>query len=97
MRVDAGTSYGRPAPGSLVVRNSPAAGGRSRTFGLWLSLGTSKKKPDGRYEVAIGRAPWREIAERLAGWGDEVQVREPAEVRHHLAEIGTQLIPAYPG
>ena len=35
------------------------------------------------------------IAERLAGWGDAVEVVEPAEVRAELARIGAELVARY--
>ncbi len=46
-------------------------------------------------EVLVG-APtsWR-IARHLAGWGDVVEVIEPAEVRAHLAAIGATLVARY--
>ena len=46
-------------------------------------------------EVLVG-APtsWR-IARHLAGWGDMVEVIEPAEVRTHLADIGSTLVARY--
>ena len=46
-------------------------------------------------EVLVG-APtsWR-IARHLAGWGDMVEVIEPAEVRTQLADIGATLVARY--
>jgi predicted DNA-binding transcriptional regulator YafY len=51
--------------------------------------------PDGRVEVELGGPHPAAIAERLAGWGRRIEVVGPAEVRVHLARIGTELVAAY--
>jgi predicted DNA-binding transcriptional regulator YafY len=50
---------------------------------------------DGRVEVEIGAPQPAYIAERLAGWGQRLDVVGPPEVREHLARIGTELVAAY--
>ncbi|WP_125777129.1 helix-turn-helix transcriptional regulator [Antribacter gilvus] len=50
---------------------------------------------DGRVRVRVAAHLHRSIAERLAGWGDAVEVVEPAEVRAELAQIGTELVARY--
>ena len=51
--------------------------------------------PDGRVELELrGRSP-RSLAAELAGFGDLVEVLEPAEVREHLAAIGADLARMY--
>jgi predicted DNA-binding transcriptional regulator YafY len=50
---------------------------------------------DGRLEVEIGARTAGMIAERLAGWGDAVEVVDPPEVREELARIGRQLVQRY--
>ena len=51
--------------------------------------------PDGRVELELrGRSP-RSLAAELAGFGDLVEVLEPAEVREHLAAIGAELAKVY--
>ena len=43
-------------------------------------------------------APRRiQLAERLAGWGNGIEVVRPLELRRQLAEIGAQLVEAYAG
>ena len=44
-------------------------------------------------EVAARSPQW--IAERLAAWGDHVEVLGPPEVRAHLAAIGRALLERY--
>jgi predicted DNA-binding transcriptional regulator YafY len=51
--------------------------------------------PDGRAEVELGGPHPAFIAERLAGWGDRIEVVGPPEVREHLARIGRELVAAY--
>jgi predicted DNA-binding transcriptional regulator YafY len=47
---------------------------------------------DGRVEVEIGARTARMLAERLAGWGDAIEVVEPPEVRAELVRIGRELV-----
>jgi predicted DNA-binding transcriptional regulator YafY len=50
---------------------------------------------DGRIEVEIGAPRMEMLAERLAGWGDQIEVVSPTEIRVHLARIGAELVAAY--
>ena len=43
----------------------------------------------------IGGASTLQLPERLAGWGDAIEVVRPLELRRQLAEIGAQLVEAY--
>jgi len=52
-------------------------------------------RPDGRVEVELGGPHPAFIAERLAGWGQRIEVTGPPEVREHLARIGRELVAAY--
>ena len=45
--------------------------------------------------MQLGGASTLQLAERLAGWGNGVEVVRPVELRRHLAEIGAQLVEAY--
>ena len=45
----------------------------------------------------IGGASTFQLAERLAGWGNAIEVARPPELRRRLAEIGAQLVEAYAG
>lgn len=51
--------------------------------------------PDGRIDVEIGAPTHEYLAEHLAGWGDRLEVLEPAPLRRRLAEIGRQLVARY--
>jgi predicted DNA-binding transcriptional regulator YafY len=50
---------------------------------------------DGRARVRVAAQSDRAIAEKLAGWGDTVEVLEPASVRVELARIGAELAARY--
>jgi predicted DNA-binding transcriptional regulator YafY len=50
---------------------------------------------DGRAECEIGAWTAGSVAERLAGWGDFIEVVGPPEVRDALARIGAQLVARY--
>ena len=50
---------------------------------------------DGRVEVEVGARTAAMIAERLAGWGGQVEVVDPPEVRAELARIGRELVSRY--
>jgi predicted DNA-binding transcriptional regulator YafY len=50
---------------------------------------------DGRVRVRVASHMARSIAEQLAGWGNTVEVLEPAEVRDELARIGAELVRSY--
>lgn len=36
-----------------------------------------------------------QLAERLAGWGNGIEIVRPLELRQRLADIGAQLVEAY--
>ncbi|MFI7130405.1 helix-turn-helix transcriptional regulator [Nonomuraea sp. NPDC050153] len=50
---------------------------------------------DGRARVRVAAPMALTIAEQLAGWGAMMEVVEPAEVRAHLARIGSELVERY--
>ena len=64
------------------------------TFGTRLQIGPPT--PDGRVEVEIRGHHIRSLAAELAGFGDSVEVAEPAELRTELAQIGVALVATYP-
>jgi predicted DNA-binding transcriptional regulator YafY len=47
---------------------------------------------DGRIEVEVSAALAEMIAQQVAGWGRDLEVMEPPEVRAQLARIGTELV-----
>jgi predicted DNA-binding transcriptional regulator YafY len=47
--------------------------------------------PNGKVEVELRGGNARALAGEIAGFGHSIEVREPEEVRQHLAEIGRQL------
>jgi predicted DNA-binding transcriptional regulator YafY len=69
--------------------------------GLLVQFGGDARVGDGRsgspLEVHIGGASTIQLAERLAGWGNGIEVVRPLELRRQLAEIGAQLVQAYAG
>ena len=68
-------------------------------YALRGQFGTSTKvvaqAADGRVDIEVGAPSHEFIAQNLAGWGDVVEVIEPADVRQRLAEIGRQLVERY--
>ncbi len=50
---------------------------------------------DGRVHVAFRGHHLHSLAAEVSGFGDRVEILEPAELRHHLAELGRQLAAAY--
>ncbi|MEW9551074.1 helix-turn-helix transcriptional regulator [Nonomuraea sp. NPDC050783] len=50
---------------------------------------------DGRARVRVAAPMALSIAEHLAGWGAQVEVVEPEEVRAELARIGAELVARY--
>ncbi|MGA5760485.1 helix-turn-helix transcriptional regulator [Nonomuraea bangladeshensis] len=52
-------------------------------------------EPDGRARVRVAAPMALSIAEQLAGWGAQVEVVEPEEVRAELARIGAELVARY--
>ncbi|WP_100365808.1 helix-turn-helix transcriptional regulator [Diaminobutyricimonas aerilata] len=51
---------------------------------------------DGRSRVRLGSPTPLDIARNLAGWGADVEVLEPLEVRAELHRIGSELAARYP-
>ena len=52
-------------------------------------------RPDGRIDVQIGGPNIGALAGQLAGFGTDVEVFEPAELRVELARIGRELVALY--
>ena len=52
---------------------------------------------DGRSRVRVGAGIPLDLARQLAGWGAQVSVESPAEVRTSLARLGAELVAAYGG
>lgn len=50
---------------------------------------------DARSKVRVGAPTPLDIARNLAGWGQQVEVLDPAPVRAHLARIGSELAALY--
>jgi predicted DNA-binding transcriptional regulator YafY len=51
--------------------------------------------PDGRIAVEVGGHDVRQLSWRLAGFGDDIEVHEPAELRDELGRIGRELAETY--
>ncbi|KAA9151122.1 WYL domain-containing protein [Microbacterium lushaniae] len=64
-----------------------------RWFGQYAVVGESAA--GGRVQVEVRAQSARALAEQLAGWSAEVEVIEPAEVRHELVQIGAHLVATY--
>ncbi len=69
------------------------AHGLRAQFGRDFAMGDELE--DGRVEVRVGAPTAGRVAEQLAGWGGDLEVVEPEEVREQLASIGTALVAAY--
>jgi predicted DNA-binding transcriptional regulator YafY len=80
---------------AVVLAGAEAVDGLRVQFGS--DVGTARRLSDGRFELLISGSSARQIAERLAGWGSEVDVESPPEVRDRLAEIGAELVESYRG
>jgi predicted DNA-binding transcriptional regulator YafY len=80
---------------AVVLASEEAADGLLVQFGGDAQVG--ERRSGRRLEVHIGGASTRQLAERLAGWGNGIEVVRPLELRRRLAEIGTQLVQAYAG
>ena len=52
-------------------------------------------QPDGRLRVRIAAHLPLSIAERIAGWGNDIEVLEPESVRAELARLGSELLTHY--
>lgn len=79
---------------AVVLASQEAVEGILLQFGADARVGA--RGPDDRCEVRIGGASALQLAERLAGWGNAIEVAG-REVRRRLAEIGAQLVEAYAG
>ncbi len=68
-------------------------------FGDDLSLtefaGSESDSSDDRIEVIVGGPSAIVIAQHLAGWGAEIEVMEPPEVRAELVRITRELLSLY--
>jgi predicted DNA-binding transcriptional regulator YafY len=84
---------GRTRAQAVVLTSPAAAAGLLFQFGGDARVGA--RRPDGRLDVHIGGASTLQLAERLAGWGNVIEVAGPLELRRQLAEIGAQLVEAY--
>lgn len=80
---------------AVVLASQAAAEGLLHQFGGDARVG--ERRSDGRVDVHLGGASTSQLAERLAGWGNGVEVVRPLELRRQLAEIGAQLVEAYGG
>jgi predicted DNA-binding transcriptional regulator YafY len=78
---------------AVVLASQAAAEGLLFQFGGDARAGD--RRSDGRREVQIGGASTLQLAERLAGWGNGIEVVRPFELRRRLAAIGAQLVEAY--
>jgi predicted DNA-binding transcriptional regulator YafY len=79
---------------SVVIHASPWVARIMRTqFGT--DVEQVRELDDGRSEVTIGAPSAEIIADQLAGWGKEMEVVGPPEVRAHLARIGAELVERY--
>lgn len=65
------------------------------TFGRALSVGAST--PDGRVAAQVRGRSAEHIAQLIAGWGKDLEVIGPDEVRAHLARIGAELVAQHGG
>jgi predicted DNA-binding transcriptional regulator YafY len=80
---------------AVVLASQAAAEGLLHQFGGDARVGD--RRSDGRVDVHLGGALTLQLGERLAGWGDGIEVVRPPELRRHLAEIGSRLVQAYGG
>ena len=78
---------------AVILASDEAAEGLLAQFGPDARVG--RRRPDGRIEVHIGATSPLQLAERLAGWGDGIEVVRPREVRRQLAAIGAKLVALY--
>lgn len=82
----------RAARAVVRVGNERLAGLRDQ-FGD--DLASEARMPDGHFEVEIRGASAEILADELAGWGADLVVVGPEEVRRHLARIGAELLSRY--
>jgi predicted DNA-binding transcriptional regulator YafY len=73
------------APGSIQVLRM--------VFGPRLRIGPARA--DGRVDVEVGAESVASLAGQLAGFGSDVEVFEPREVRERLAELARELSATY--
>lgn len=77
----------------LVEVDADVLAGLRVQFGADVTV--RKGLSEGRCEAEIAGSSHQSIAERLAGWGNAIQVIGPEEVRRRLAQIGAELVAAY--
>jgi predicted DNA-binding transcriptional regulator YafY len=58
-------------------------------------LSDPRPLPDGRIQVQIAGGTAELLAEKFAGWGGDVEVVGPEDVRSRLARIGSELVARY--
>jgi predicted DNA-binding transcriptional regulator YafY len=78
---------------AVVLASQEAAEGLLYQFGGDARVGD--RRSGRRLEVHLGGASTRQLAERLAGWGNAITVVRPPELRRQLADIGAQLVQAH--
>jgi predicted DNA-binding transcriptional regulator YafY len=78
---------------AVVLASQEATEGLLHQFGGDARAGD--RRSGRRLEVHIGGASTLQLAERLAGWGNGIEVVRPLELRRQLAAIGAQLVEAY--
>lgn len=55
-------------------------------------LSVAPRLDDRRIDVEVSGASAEMIAQQVAGWGSDLEVLRPREVRAHLARIGAELM-----
>jgi len=70
-----------------------AIDGLRAQFGASTRIGA--ELDDGRVEVELGAPSAGIFAEQLAGWGDLIEVVEPADLRDRLRRLGEDLVARY--
>ena len=83
--------YGEASVRALA--DSTVLGPLRWVFGARLRVGPAGV--DGRVEVEIGARDQRELVARLAGFGAQLEVIEPAELRAELGRVGAELAALY--
>jgi len=64
-------------------------------FGRQITLDEDARRRDRRVPARIGGHSVEQIAARIAGFGDRIEVTAPEEARSFLAEIGRSLVETY--
>jgi predicted DNA-binding transcriptional regulator YafY len=84
----------RRAPFRATVLATPPAVAQCRwVLGTRVRIGPPST--DGRIELEIRGHSFRSLAGELAGFGPELEIVDPPEVREHLARIGSELTASY--